>query len=181
MSRKESSLPDRRSVRLPEYDYAQAGAYFVSVCSAARECIFGQITDENMVPNAFGRIVEDEWLKTQSLRPGIVIDAYVVMPNHFHGILWIMDDPSGTARRAPTVERFAAPTVRSLPTIIRAFKSSTTRSINRLRATLGGAFWQRGFHDRVIRNERELTAKREYILNNPLQWALDEDNPTQFP
>ena len=181
MPEEESSLPDRRSIRLPEYDYAQAGAHFVSVCSAARECMFGHIADDKMVPNGLGRIVEDEWLKTQSLRPGIVIDVYVVMPNHFHVILWIMDVASGTARRAPTVERFAAPTVRSLPTIIRAFKSSATRRINQLRGTPGAATWQRGFYEHVIRSEKELGAKREYILNNPLQWALDEDNPAHFP
>ena len=99
------------------------------------------------------------------------------MPNHFHGILTIIGDGEGTARRAPTMERFGKPTSGSLPTIVRAFKSAVTKRINELCGTPGASMWQRNCYEHVIRSETDLAEIREYIADNPLKWELDSENP----
>jgi hypothetical protein len=108
----------RRTIRLKGYDYSQAGAYFVTICVHDRECLFGEIVDGEMRMNQFGHIVAAEWLRTAELRAEIALGEFVVMPNHFHGIVLITDESyngecfgdgehcRGTARRAPTVEKF---------------------------------------------------------------------------
>ena len=123
-------------------------------------------------------------MKTAQLRTNVVLDQFVIMPNHVHGIIFLIDKNVGTARRAPTIgpgsyayESFGKPISGSLPTIIRSFKSGVTKHINELRKTPGAPVWQRSFYDHVIRNETELNIKREYILNNPLKWDLDKNNP----
>src|SRR3712207_6693183 len=85
----ETASHRRRSVRLQHYDYAQPGAYFVTICTHNREALFGQITDGMMVLNEAGRLVEDEWLNTAAIRPGVELDAFIVMPDHLHGIVVI--------------------------------------------------------------------------------------------
>jgi putative transposase len=163
----------RRSIRLQGYDYSQAGAYFVTLCIQNRECLFGDIVNGEMRLNEAGRIVAEEWLKTAEIRDEIELDEWVVMPNHFHGIL-VIGDCRGTARRAPTVERFGQPVVGSIPTIIRSFKSAVTKCINELRETPGTKFWQRNYWEHIVRNEPELNRIREYIHNNPAHWELDK-------
>lgn len=124
-----SAIPqqNRQSIRLQGYDYSQAGAYFVTVCTQNRECLFGDIVNGEMRLNEAGRIVADEWLKTAEIRDEIELDECVVMPNHFHGILVIYDrggTAPGTARRAPTVEQFGRSVSGSVPTIVRPYKSA---------------------------------------------------------
>ncbi len=100
---------NRRSIRLKGYDYAQPGAYFVTICTHECEHLFGQVVDDDMRLNAFGEIVWEEWFKTAKVRPYVRLydDEFVVMPNHVHGIIWIVDDEVGARRRrAPTLERF---------------------------------------------------------------------------
>ncbi|MEW5700830.1 MAG: transposase [Candidatus Zixiibacteriota bacterium] len=170
------TLPHRRSVRIAGYDYTRAGAYFVTICTRDRACILGDVVDGTVHLNPLGCAARHEWMVIPTHHPQVVLDVFVVMPNHVHGII-ILSHPSGTARRAPTEERFARPVAGSLPTIVRAFKSASTRSINLLRRTPGAAVWQRNYYEHVIRNEDELLRAREYIVNNPLRWSLDRDNP----
>jgi REP element-mobilizing transposase RayT len=168
----------RRSVRLKDYDYSQAGAYFITICTKNRECLFGSIVNGEMLLSEWGMIVKNEWLRTSIIRPNIVVDEFVLMPNHLHGILVIVDtDCRGTLQRAPTVEQFGKPTSNSIPTIIRLFKSTTTKQINELRKTPGEPLWQRNYYEHIIRNGRELERIREYVINNPLKWSLDIENP----
>lgn len=94
----------RRSIRLKGYDYSQAGAYFITICTQSRECLFGEIMDREMRLNEAGKIVADEWIKSAEIRNEIELDTWVVMPNHFHGIV-IVAGGRGTARRAPTTIR----------------------------------------------------------------------------
>jgi len=169
----------RRSIRLQGYDYGQTGMYFITVCVEGRECLFSEVVQGKMIANQVGRIVEGEWLKTPVLRPYVVLDEFVVMPNHFHAILQIVSEGRGTARRAPTTERFSRPVSGSLPTIIRSFKSATTNRINELRSAPGAPLWQRNYYEHVIRDEDELHRIREYILTNPLRWELDRENPAR--
>ena len=182
----------RRSLRLSGYDYSQNGAYFVTVCTQNRECLFGKIENGEMLLNDAGRIVLEEWVKTAEIRSNIELDECVVMPNHFHGIL-VVSDRRGTARRAPTTrraptgglgetsadftpthEQFGKPVVGSIPTIVRAFKSAVSRRINLARCTPGNPVWQRNYWEHIIRDDQDLTNAQAYILNNPAQWENDE-------
>ena len=169
----------RRSIRLPQYDYTQPGAYSITICTYGRMPLFGEIADEAVCLNRFGEMVEECWREIPDHHHRAELDVFVVMPNHVHGVLVLgqrAPGSRGTACRAPT-ERFGEPVPGSLPTILRSFKSAATMRVNQLRGTPGGRVWQRGYYERVIRNERELTAVRRYVLENPLQWELDPENP----
>ncbi|PLX99412.1 MAG: transposase [Desulfuromonas sp.] len=165
----------RRSIRLPGCDYSQPGAYFVTLCTYDRQPLLGEIIDGQTQLNKFGGIVREEWINTGNLRTEITLDEWVIMPNHFHGILFI-GDCRGTARRAPTVERFGQPVPGSIPTVIRSFKSAVTKRINTLRESPGQPFWQRNYWEHVIRNEADLNQTRESIRNNPARWEEDRNN-----
>ena len=167
----------RKTIRLQGYDYSQTGAFFVTICTYNHRCLLGQIIDGEMILNRAGRIVQEEWLNLPRLRPQVRLDQFVVMPNHFHGILMLIEETEGTASRAPTREGFGKPISGSLPTIIRGFKSVVTHRINLTQHTPGQAVWQRGFYEHVIRNEESLNRIREYILTNPSRWELDRENP----
>ena len=183
----------RRSVRLQGYDYARAGAYFLTICANNRVCLFGDLVDGEMRLNAAGRVVIEEWARTAAIRPRIGLDTYIVMPNHIHGIIVIggagcrgtlqraptdeRQPTSDSMQRAPTVERFGQPTSDSIPTIIRLFKSAATKRINEIRRTPGVTVWQRNYYEHVIHNDESLNHIREYIVNNPAQWEYDRENP----
>ena len=168
----------RRSIRLKGYDYSQAGAYFVTICTYDRVCLFGEIVDGEMVLNDSGRIVVNEWARTAQIRDEIELDEFVVMPNHVHGIIWIVgqhDIPKivvGAHRGAPL---HRAP--RSLGSLIAGFKSTITKRINQDRGTPGAPVWQRNYYEHIIRDEESLNRIRQYIAGNPLRWHLDRENP----
>jgi putative transposase len=164
----------RRSIRLKDYDYSQAGAYFVTICTN-KESLFGEIEDGEMRLNQYGSIVHEEWLRTAELRNNIQMDAFVVMPNHMHGIIMITDDGRGVLQYAPT-KSFRSPS-QTIGAIVRGFKSTTTKRINELRGSFGTSVWQRNYYEHVIRDEDDLNRIREYIQNNPLNWDQDENNP----
>jgi REP element-mobilizing transposase RayT len=166
----------RYSIRLPGYDYSQNGAYFVTLCTQGRECLFGDIIDGAMRLNEIGELVEEEWRKTAIIRNEIELDEWVIMPNHIHGIL-IISQGRGTARRAPTFEQFGKPVPGSIPTVIRSFKSAVTKRSNIMRGTSGVRLWQRNYYEIVIRNEDELNHIRRYIIENPTNWNTDRENP----
>ncbi len=168
-------MKNRRSIRLRGYDYSQAGAYFVTVCVQGRECLFENVVGGKMRLNEYGHIVAGEWTKTAEMRDEIELDEFVVMPNHFHGIVIVVC--RGTARRAPTVERFGKPVSGSIPTITRSFKSAVTKRINEMRRTPGVKLWQRNYYEHTIRDEPELNRIRKYIADNPAKWETDRENP----
>jgi len=170
--------PHRRSFRLQGYDYSQAGAYFITICAQGRECLFGDIQNDEMMLNECGCVLRDEWLKTAEIRTEIQAGEFVVMPNHFHGIAIIDADMGrGTARRAPTTERFGQPISGSLPTIVRAFKSAVSKRINEIRQSPGVSVWQRNYYEHVIRNEDDYRKIAEYIADNPRKWEEDTLHP----
>ena len=174
----------RHSIRLKGYDYSQAWAYFVTICTHNKACVFGDVVDGEMRLNEYGAIVKDEWLRTDTLRENVVIDEYIIMPNHIHGIVIIMGDGRGTLQRASTgpirATHRVAPTARglisnSIGAIIGQFKSIVTKDVRKM----GFRYfkWQRNYYEHVIRNEDKLNRTREYVLNNPLQWQFDRENP----
>ena len=176
-----------KSIRLKGYDYSRPGAYFVTICTHNKECLFGSVMGENMVLSDFGRMVEVEWLKTAEIRKNVILDVRVIMPNHFHGIVLITEKDSGKARLATThgnvqtKMEFGKPQSGSLSAIVGSFKSSVAKQINLMRNTLGKEVWQRNYYERIIRNPEELQHIREYIIHNPLKWHLDRDNPVGIP
>lgn len=138
--------------------------------------------------NETGRLVESVWLQTATVRPDIELDAYVVMPNHFHAIFFIHESPGvpgATHRVAPTTNHVAAagkthrptgPEPRSVGAIIAQFKSLVTKRINLTQQHLDGSVWQRNYYEHVIRDEKSLNRIREYIATNALRWDLDREN-----
>lgn len=169
---KQPDKPVRHSTRLRDFDYAQAGAYFITICSYQRESLFGEIVAGIVRLNEVGRVIAHEWQKTAEIRANVIIDEFVVMPNHFHGIIFINDIDRATRRVAPTTLASG-----SLGAIIAQFKSSVTRQLKRTGHHPGTTLWQRNYHDHVIRNDEGLWQIRNYVMNNPLQWALDRNHP----
>ena len=112
----------RRSVRLKGYDYAQPGAYFVTICTHKWTLLFGQVLDGKMILNSLGKVIKEEWLQTADSRPLVDLDEFVIMPNHLHGIIMIVNG-RGIARYAPTItrQRFGKMVPGSLSAIVRAF------------------------------------------------------------
>ncbi|MGK7875021.1 MAG: transposase [Xenococcaceae cyanobacterium] len=168
----------RRSIRLPGYDYTQPGAYYVTICTHQRQCWFGDVVNEEMRYNRLGDIAYRFWQALSRRFPHIKLDAFVVMPNHLHGILVITDEGKGQVQ--PRREQFGKPIPGSIPTIVRSFKSAVTRRINLMRPTTSPPIWQSNYHESIIRIERGLDNVRQYIIDNPRQWALDEENPQYY-
>jgi len=170
----DSQKHHRRSIRLPGYDYSQADAYYVTIVTYHRDCLFGEIVNEAMILNDFGKIVDECWRAIPDHFPFVELGAYVIMPNHVHGII-VITDGRGTIYRAPTQEQFQKPVAGSIPTIIRTYKASVTRRIGReLNAT---GIWQRNYYEHIIRDEKDLQNKTDYINANPSLWDEDENNP----
>jgi len=172
----------KNSIRLRGYDYSRPGVYFVTICTRDRDCLFGNIVNGQMVMNDYGKMV-DETLKWLARRYAYVsLDAWVVMPNHLHGIVIITDEQCNSRGGSRTAPTRTAPTRTRKPLgrLIGAFKTVSTKRINELRRTTGARLWQRNYYEHIIRNENELNAIRRYILNNPLNWDLDRDNRAVF-
>ena len=168
-------FPGRRSIRLQGFDYSQPGCYFLTICSVERKCIFGSIENGQPKESALGQIIRACWLRIPNHFPAVETDAFVIMPNHLHGILNIKKHASG--HDGPNREAFSSPTFASIPTIVRTFKAGVTRLARQRGQWSGGAIWQRNYFERVIRNGEEYADTCRYIAENPLQWELDEDHP----
>jgi REP element-mobilizing transposase RayT len=164
----------RRSIRLRGYDYSRAGAYFVTICVHDRRPILGTVEEDRVAHTDCGRAVVDCWRWLGERYPHVEIDEWIVMPNHLHGIVVLCDaerdgSRTGGTRRKPLGE------------LIGAFKTVSTQRVNALRARAGEPLWQRDFYEHIIRDEVELDRIRQYIATNPLQWALDRENPAATP
>ena len=175
----------RRSLRLQGYDYTRAGAYFITICIQHRECLFGEMINDQMHLNQPGRMILSIWDELPQHYAGVDIDAFVIMPNHIHGIIVLIDSNARPQEvLQPTKKgqpQRVAPTM-SLSDVVHRFKSlATTRYrqgvISKDWQPFPGKLWQRNYYERVIRSEKELHQIREYIAANPIRWAEDENNP----
>lgn len=137
-----------------------------------------------MYLNHHGKIVAEEWQRTGELRDEVSLDTFIVMPDHVHGLLWMVDTEDSSkperrreARLANTFQESTSglerPQPGTLSTIIGAFKSAVTRRINKKRGTPGESVWQSSFHDHIVRNRKELRCIRRYIRANPRRWNED--------
>jgi putative transposase len=167
----------RQSTRLRGYEYSQPGAYFVTICVEGRKPLLGRVVDGVMELNELGRIVLRAWDDLPLRFATIQMDAFVVMPNHVHGVVILgASDPAilgGKDRASPVPTNVVPP----LGAVVGAFKSLTGIPCNRLLGRAGVPFWQARFHDHVIRNDVALDRIRAYIENNPACWETDEENP----
>jgi len=174
-----ASQRQRRSMRLRDYDYASPGVYFVTICTHGGECLLGDVVGGYVQLNNCGQAVQACWGDLPKHYPHVRLDALVIMPNHVHGIIVLVDDTGAGLRPAPTRPAPAGTKRHGLPEIVCALKSFSARRINQLRNTPGQPVWQRNYYEHVVRDEDELYHIRRYIAENPLKWELDEENPAQ--
>jgi putative transposase len=182
-----------KSARLEGYDYSQNGLYFVTICTKDREHFFGEVVDGKMVLNDVGKIIEDELLKTPIIRSNVILDTQVIMPNHLHVIVEIINQPNGVETRGVETPRRGVSTnpitpqnkpkrggynpqwkPNSLGSIMNQLKSVCTKRIWKLNSRTFA--WQSRFYDHIIQNEIELNQIREYITANPKMWERDRNN-----
>jgi len=167
----------RRSIRLKEYDYSQAGGYFITICIQDSKHIFGRIRDGFVELSKIGKIANEFWFEIPKHFEDVELDEFVIMPNHLHGIICINDMDVGVQNFEPLQKqsRFQHIITKSIGSIIRAYKSSVTHWCRQ--NGYEGFRWQRNYWEHVIRNEEKLYKIRQYIQNNPLKWHLDRENP----
>lgn len=189
MKRYNPGIHHRQFIRLKGYDYSTEGMYFVTVCTQGYENLFGGITDNHMRLTEAGRVVEKVWRALPDRFSMVELDEYVVMPNHFHGIIAVRTgEPRvrpyshGDHKEGDHKDRPYGTEDNSLARVIQAFKSLTTHAyiegVNFQEwPPFPGRLWQRNYYDRVIRSEKELANIRQYIVDNPAKWDLDENNP----
>lgn len=182
-----SFFPHRRSKRLKGYDYTANGAYFVTIGTENRRHLFGSIENSSLVPTTAGSIAEERWFALPQHHPGVVLDEFVVMPHHIHGIIVIDRPPPPPSADELEVDleqtlmahesESATPSIRpkgapsgSLGAIVGSYKASVSRHINKLNGTPGATIWQRDYWEHIIRHDRALFFIRRYIRNNPAKW-----------
>ncbi|MBI9051887.1 MAG: transposase [Anaerolineaceae bacterium] len=169
-------------MRLKRYDYTDPGYYFITICTHQRRMLFGNIENEAIHMNELGEIAQEKWREISNHFENVNLDYFVVMPNHIHGIIQIIDSQSVETRHASSLQNMDIKPIsgvkpKSLCAIIGSYKAAVSRQINRSSIPSDTPIWQRGFYDHIIRNESSLIKLRQYIENNPLQWQLDHENP----
>jgi REP element-mobilizing transposase RayT len=169
-------LLQRQPLRLRDYDYAQPAIYFVTTNTHARICRFGEVADGVMRLNKIGRIVHERWMAIPAHHPAVELDAFIVMPNHVHGIIRILSNGRGEAGLAPT-SAGAGASAGSLGAIIGSLKAGVSRRVAAIQPGRHLALWQSGYQDHIVRTDGELERIRRYIAANPANWPSDVENP----
>jgi len=192
----------RHSIRLKGYDYSQQGAYYVTIVAQNHACLFGDVVNAEMQLNDAGQMLESHWECLPQRFPNVELDEFVVMPNHFHGIIVITDKRATASKRATTRKRATTSmraTTRVAPTsdnmdeyasilggIVGAWKSIVTdeyiRGVHRRNwEPFYRKLWQRNYWEHIVRDEPDLDHIRAYIINNPAHWESDGNNPKNGP
>jgi REP element-mobilizing transposase RayT len=165
--------PNRKPNRLKDYDYSQDGYYFVTLCTKNRENFFGKIKNGKMILNKYGDIAKKCWLEIPEHFSHVILDEFIIMPNHVHGILIIKNKTVGNKNFCSQEIPWQTKLSKSLSSIIRGFKIGVTKYF--CEKNNHDFQWQKSFYDHIIRNEESLFKIREYIQNNPLKWELGKD------
>jgi putative transposase len=177
-------VPVRRSIRLPSYDYSQIGHYFITICAYEMRHVFGTFANGAVVLNVVGRISLDCWREIPEHFAHVEIDAFVIMPNHLHGILTIRRSHATSIRGSiedghgcpvplqPSLERFQRPSVGAIPTIIRSYKQTVTYLARQRLTRPSLAIWQSNYYERVLRDGKEFAEASRYIFENPMKWQV---------
>jgi REP element-mobilizing transposase RayT len=178
----------RRSIRLKGYHYTQPGAYYITLCTKARQCLFGDVVKGEMRLNSLGYIAFTCWQEIPNHFPHVELDVFVIMPNHLHGILVITDTLVGATHASPLHRTNAlpkrhpcGPSPKSVGAIVGSYKSAVTKRINTICNTKGNSIWQRNYYEHISRDEASVHNIRQYIVENPWRWADDPENPQHHP
>lgn len=175
----------RKSIRLKGYDYSKSGIYYITICCQGRECRFGEIVNNEMVINEYGKIANDEWEKLPQQFQYFELNVFQIMPNHMHGIIVLMDNTVGATPAVAPNNTIAEipnwtgvnPVPTSLGNIVGAYKSLVANKCLEIFKTKNetmGKLWQRNYYEHIIRNEESYHRIAEYILNNPANWQQDK-------
>lgn len=167
MTKYNADIHHRRSIRLKHYDYSKAGFYFITICCKNKECLFGQIVNQQMLLNNLGHYVKKCWEQIPEFFPQARVDEFIIMPNHLHGIIEITEYNRGKCNLP--LQKGTSQTIGS---IVRGFKSGVT-SWARKNTTIFDV-WQRNYYEHIIRDEKSHLKIYEYIQNNPILWELDQ-------
>ena len=179
---------------MKEYDYSQPGGYFVTIVTKDRAMLLGTIVDGTVVLSPSGEIIAYWWRQIPRHFEFVECDQFIIMPNHIHGIMIIHEHPNVGAAAGPRPDQGVPPagvrkpgvrqpdpyTDQKRPTlgqVVAYFKYQSTKQINANLGCAGNKIWQRNYYERVLRGDDELNRAKEYILNNPLQWEMDRENP----
>ena len=168
---------NRRSIRLKGWDYSGSADYFITICTRDRECLFGEIIDNEMVLNKLGRVAKEWWLQIPKYYENVELDEYIIMPNHIHGVIAILGDDHGRGGVTPPLQNKNKPT---LGKIVAYFKYQSTKQINEIQNSQGNPIWQRNYWEHIVRNEKSLNNTRDYIRGNPEAWGGDRNNPVNI-
>ncbi|HOY42255.1 MAG TPA: hypothetical protein PLX60_10350 [Chitinophagales bacterium] len=180
------------SHRLKDWNYANPSVYFITICTQERLYLFGEIKEGILILNENGGIVENEINKSIDIRKNMVFHNYVIMPNHVHFLIEILNvdtqdvDTHSSAYNNNnnktnidnnTIHTHSRAYLRRMPksisSFVAIFKSVTTKQINDLRKTPHEKIWQNNYHDHIVRNENSFNHIATYIDNNPLNWEID--------
>ena len=164
----ENKYPQRKKLRLNDFDYSQSGAYFVTICTKNKKCLFSHIVGRGFTPaeeteikyTTYGEIAEKQLLSLENRYECVKIDKYVIMPNHIHAII-VLDNETAGASPCPT-----------LSDIVCAYKSITTRECRK--HGFDGNVFQTSFYDHIIRNQKDYDEIYKYIQDNPVKWEMDK-------
>ncbi len=172
----------RRSIRLKGYDYSQAGLYFITICCQNKECLFGQIVNNEMILNNAGKYADKCWLEIPQHLPNAILHEHIIMPNHVHGIIELSDVGAENflplqQSNEPKQNDFQKMIPRSIGSIVKGFKIGVTKWMRSVRMEdfpPQRPVWQRNYYEHIIRNEQSYQVISEYIINNPAQWEEDK-------
>ena len=164
--------PNRRSIRLPGYDYASAGWYFVTIICHKREHLFGEIRDGEMILNEVGEIAQKCWMEIPEHFPDVILHDHVVMPNHIHGIIELTVRAENFLPLQMTKNEFQKMIPQSISSVVKGFKIGVTKSMREISPEV--QVWHRNFFEHIIRNENSYRKISSYIQKNPSQWLEDE-------
>ncbi len=199
----DNKKPSRQSIRLPQYDYSSEGYYFITLCARERENLFGEIIDDKMILNSLGKIIREEWVSLVCYYNGrVLLDIFVIMPNHFHAIIILNPDIKNIARATLAVARDVTNRVNIIqkrqapyragaspaPTLGHIVGSFKSRCFQKWRLYVENnnlydmslKIWQRNYYEHIIRDEKDYENIWQYIEYNPAKWAWDRNNPKNF-
>jgi REP element-mobilizing transposase RayT len=172
----------RHSIRMKGYDYSLAGAYFVTIVTYQRRCLFGEIVNGDIILNPSGRFAFEQWTRLGKRFQQSDFSTFVIMPNHAHGIIYLVRGAGEESQTAdvqiPPLRLYLIPNVTpgSLGAIVRAYKAAVTYRINALRGFTDSPIWQRNYYEHIIRNEKDYETIWNYIETNPRKWMDDQLN-----
>jgi len=164
------NYPNRRSIRLKNYDYTQSGIYFVTICTSERKQTLGQVQNGDIVLNTLGKVIKEEIEVLTKRFPGLEVIAFCILPNHIHLLL---DLPGKDTEGS--YEQFGKPVPGSLATIIRSFKSKVSWKAGKQNYKPAQPIWQQRYYEHIVRNEDEFQKTFDYVVNNVQKWESDRE------